>query len=251
MTILAWRRGGALAGRAVVAVHDWGSTGVSDWQDSGWVAGLEGAGCGVYVADLPGHGESADVLVPPDAEPARWTAATMLSDLERLDVHDFDAVGFGAGCLTAAHLAVRAPERVRRLVLVGCDHAAVTGGDAAVMPWADEVAAGLRDGSARVWHAEAATAVARGRADRRHHLPTLAMWAERAAWPAAARLGALRAPVLLAVGRDDQRHEGVPRLAALFHDARVLAVPGGGRSVLAAPELVAAVGRFLAEGSVE
>jgi len=240
VTILAWQRGGVVAGPAVVLVHDWASDGVSQWQDTGWVAGLERAGMAVYVPDLPGHGESADVLVPPDAEPAAWTAGAILLDLDRLSVGAFSAGGHAAGCLVAGHLAVRAPQRVHRLVLVSCD-------DRAVLPWAQEVAAALRDPTARVWHPEAAGAVARARADKRHHLPTLALWAQHATWPAATRLGALRTRVLLAVGQSDDRHERAPRLAALFHDGRMITVPGSGLEALQAPELVTAVGAFLRE----
>ncbi len=239
MTILAWQRGGAPAGPAVVLAHDWGSDAAS-WQDAGWIGALERAGLALYVADLPGHGESADVLVPPDAEPAAWTAATMLNDLHRLGVAGFSVAGHGAGCLVAGHAAARAPERVARLVLVGCD-------DGPFLAERDEVATALADPAASVWHADAAAAVARARKDRRHHLPTLAHWARQAQWPAAARLGALRTPVLLAVGSDDPHRRGAPRLAALFHDAHLVTVPGDAGSLLAAPELVATVVAFLRE----
>ncbi|MEX0659529.1 MAG: hypothetical protein WD080_10385, partial [Egibacteraceae bacterium] len=84
-------------------------------------------------------------------------------------------------------------------------------------------------------------------ADRRHHLPTLATWAERAAWPAAPRLAALRIPALLGVGADDERREHAPRLAQLFHDARLVTVPGDRRSVLLADELLTTVTRFLTD----
>ncbi|HVM20879.1 MAG TPA: alpha/beta fold hydrolase, partial [Egibacteraceae bacterium] len=199
MTILAWQRGGAPTGPAVVLAHDWAAD-ASWWQDTGWVEGLEAAGLAVYVPDLPGHGESADVLVPPDTEPAAWTANAILADLSRLRVDSLAAVGYRMGALVAGHLAVRAPDQVRRLVIVGCD-------DGAVLERGSDVAAALRDPSAALWNADASAAVSRARNDRRHHLPTLAQWAESAAWPAAPRLGALRTPVLLAIGQDDPRRQ--------------------------------------------
>lgn len=238
MTILAWQRGGGSGGPNVVLLHDWASDGVGDWQDSGWVAGLEAAGVTAYVPDLPGHGESADVLIPPDAEPAAWTASAIRLDLERLHVPSFAVVGYIAGCLTAGHLAVRAPDRAHALVLIGCD-------DQPLIPRGREVASALRDDGGALWDPEAAGDVARARQDRRHHLPTLARWAEAAAWPAAPRLGALRTPVMLAVGRDDPRRERAPRLAALFHDGHLVTVPGGARDVLAEPTLVSAVTAFV------
>jgi pimeloyl-ACP methyl ester carboxylesterase len=239
MTVLAWQRGGALGGPAVVLVHAWASDGPTDWERTGWVDGLGAAGFDVLVPDLPGHGESADVLVPGNAAPASWTATVLLADLERLRVGTVGAVGAGDGCVTAGHLAVRAPDGVNRLVLVGTD-------DRAAMPNGAEVAAALRDPDARLWNLDVAAAVARARRDRRHHLPTLADWAERMAWPAPPQLGALRTPTLLAVGSDDgERRKRVPRLAQLFHDARVVTAPGDEVTVRSSTALIRTAADFL------
>lgn len=240
MTILAWQQGGSAAGRPVVLLHDWAADGVSGWQETGWVAGLEAAGITAYVPDLPGHGESADVLIPPDAEPAAWTAAALLNDLDRLRVDEMAVVGRAAGCIVAGHLAVRSPQRVRRVVLIGCD-------DQPMIPRGREIAEELRDSGAGLWDPEASEAVAHARRDRRHHLPTLAHWAAAIAWPAAPRLGALRTPVLLAVGQQDPRRERAPRLAALFHDGHLVTVPGDADTAATSPELIAAVAAFLSE----
>ena len=240
MTILAWQRGGAGRGRPVVLLHDWASDSVADWQDSGWVAALDRAGLTAYVPDLPGHGESADVLMPPDAEPAAWTASAILNDIDRLGVGaGIAVVGHRMGCVVAGHVAVRAPERVDHLVLIGCD-------DTAIIPGARQVAAALRNDTAGLWDPEASGTVARAKQDQRHHLPTLAHWAADVAWPAAPRLGALRTPALLAIGRDDPRRERAPRLAALFHDGHLVTVSGDADDVLRAPEIVPAITRFLA-----
>lgn len=239
MTVLAWQRGGALGGPAVVLVHAWASDGPTDWERTGWVDGLGAAGFDVLVPDLPGHGESADVLIPEGAAPASWTAAMILSDLDRLRVGALSSVGHGDGCVTAGHLAVRAPERVHRLVLVGTD-------DRAAMPNGAEVAASLRDPDARMWNPDVSEAVARARRDRRHHLPTLADWADRLAWPAPPRLGALRTPTLLAVGtEDEERRKRVPRLAQLFHDARVVTAPGDEVTVRSSTALIRTAADFL------
>jgi pimeloyl-ACP methyl ester carboxylesterase len=241
VTILAWQHGGVAGGPPVVLIHGWAADGPSDWDATGWVRGLGDAGLAAYVCDLPGHGESSDLLIPPEAEPAAWTAAAILADLDRMGVIDIRAVGYAEGCLVAGHLAARGADRVRRLVLVGCD-------DRAWGPRRDEVAAALRDPQARLWSAEAIDAVALARADRRHHLPTLADWADRIAWPAPARLGALRIPVVLGVGTDDaERRERLPRLARLFHDARIVTAPGDRRGSLASSQMIDAVTRFLAE----
>lgn len=252
MTILAWQRGGRTGGPSVVLLHSWAADGVRDWESTGWVERLAADGFDVLVPDLPGHGESADVLLPPASEPAAWTASVLVNDLATLHTEHVQAVGYAEGCLVAGHLAVRAdaddPRRERTpggatvgsLVLVGAD-------DRNGVPHSSEIAAALRDPASRVWHAEAAEAVSLARSDRRHHLPTLALWAGRSAWPAAPRLGALRTPVLLCVGADDDRRDRAPRLAQLFHDARLVTVPGDRRSALPTEELVQAATRFLAE----
>lgn len=240
MTILAWQRSGGGRDGSAVLIHDWGSDGATTWQDTGWIGALEHVGVTAFVPDLPGHGESADVLIPPDAEPASWTAAAIINDLDRLGVGDFAGVGYVAGCLVAGHLAVRSPERVPRLVLVGCD-------DRPLVPRGDDVAAALRDPNASLWDPEASAAVSRAQRDRRHHLPTLAHWAASGAWPAAPRLGALRTPVLLATGRDDPRRERAPRLAQLFHDGHLVTVPGDAESALSATEMLRTVTDFITQ----
>lgn len=251
MTILAWQRAGRQGGPTVVLLHGWAGDGLREWEATGWVERLAAAGFDVLVPDLPGHGESADVLLPPDTESAGWTASVLGRDLATLGVERVQAAGYAEGCLVACYLAVHAadgalgpdaadPGRVGALVLVGAD-------DRDGVPHGSEVAAALRDRASRVWHPEAAEAVAAARADRRHHLPTLAVWAGRAAWPAVPRLGALRIPALLAVGADDERRDRAPRLAQLFHDARLVTVPGDRRGALGAPELLATVTVFLTD----
>jgi pimeloyl-ACP methyl ester carboxylesterase len=244
MTVLAWQRAGPkrVLAPAVVLVHRWASDGLSDWQSTGWVQALTARGLEVLVPDLPGHGDSGDVLVPEGAEPASWTARVMESDLTQLDVGTFSAVGWTQGGWVASHLAVQLPERVRQLVLISCD-------DRQGLPHAADLALALRDPTASVWNLEAAELLARARSDRRHHLPTLGDWAERSAWPAAPRLGALRTPVLLAVGTRDSHRERAPRLAGLFHDARLVTEPGDERTVMSSRALHADVVSFLRAGT--
>jgi pimeloyl-ACP methyl ester carboxylesterase len=240
VTVLAWQRASGAGAGSVVLVHGWGGDGPGEWQ-GGWVERLTRAGFDVLVPDLPGHGESADVVPPADAEPAAWTAGVIRDDLPRLRAGTLLAVGHAEGGVVAGHLAVS--EALVALALVACD-------DAATMANAGEVAAALRDPAARVWHPDAAERVARARRDRRHDRDALAGWAERARWPAAARLGALRTPVLLAAGADDATRERAPRLAGLFHDAHLATVPGAGLEALSSMRMVATVTRFLSDAAL-
>jgi len=244
MTILAWQRGGCAGGPAVLLLHGWASDGRSDFEAAGWVTALGRAGYEALVPDLPGHAASADVALPPNTDPAGWSAGVVVQDLDRLGVGAVRLVGYAEGCLVAGHLAARHPERMRPLVLLSRDDTVGVRGGA-------QVAALLREERAGLWDAEAAEVAARARRDGWHHGPALADWVERAVWPAAPRLAALDMPVLLAVGADDEHRHGAPRLAQLFHDARLVTVPGDARTMRKAPETIEAVVAFLKEHEPE
>jgi pimeloyl-ACP methyl ester carboxylesterase len=241
VTVLAWQTAGPRADQAVVLVHSWAGDGPSDWGATGWVEALATAGHCVLVPDLPGHGESADVPLPSGKDAASWTAGLLRADLQNLGVATAAVVGYADGCLCASHLAVRCPDVVTHLVLVGCD-------DRTAIPGGPALAEALRDPEARLWEVAVADLVARAKRDRRHDLDTLARWAEQTTWPAAPQLGSLRTPVLLAVGaEDDSRRQRIPRLAGLLHDGRVVTVPGDRRGALGAARLHESVLDFLRE----
>jgi len=240
VTLLAWRRAGdqeATDRPAVVLIHPWAGSG-ADWERAGWTAGLVEAGLDVWVPDLPGHGESADVRIPKAAVGVSWSATAVLADLDKLGVRRFAVAAYADACPVAAHLAVRAPERTTGLVLVGCD-------DRVAFPYGKEAAGALRNQRMRVWQPEVAALLRRARANRNADPDVLAAWLEEAPWPAAARLGALRTPTLLAVGTEDGARARVPRLAQLFFDAHLATVTGDAETVLESEVLIQTVADFL------
>jgi pimeloyl-ACP methyl ester carboxylesterase len=70
----------------------------------------------VYAPDLPGCGESD---APPVAPTIADYASAFADMLDSLRVRKLDVVGYQAGSLVAAELALARPEVVRRMVLVG------------------------------------------------------------------------------------------------------------------------------------
>jgi pimeloyl-ACP methyl ester carboxylesterase len=72
-------------------------------------------GYGVLAVDLPGHGRSEGPLLPNVEALAGWALAL----LDNADVQQVALVGHSMGSLIALEAAARAPQRVRRLVMIG------------------------------------------------------------------------------------------------------------------------------------
>lgn len=242
MSLLPWGRHGPQPGEPpgadaappVVALHAWGATARADFADSGFAAGLAAQGVATLACDLPGHGDAREVTPPGDAEPAAWAAGLVAADMATRAHSPVVMVGHRDGALPAAHVAVRGELDVAALVLVGCD-------GTRALPLAASAARQVADPAATVWDPEVSSVLAELRRTGPHDHATLARWLEAAAWPAAARLGALRVPVLVVAdaGVPAQRAQA-PRWAAWFHDASVATVGPAGH-VLAAASLHAAV----------
>lgn len=94
-------------------MHGWGGSFESTWQRSGFTELLKDAGRTVVGIDLLGHG-TADKPHEPEAYD------DLPGDLlGKLPVEQVDAVGFSLGAITLLQVAVRHPERFRKLVLAG------------------------------------------------------------------------------------------------------------------------------------
>ena len=99
------------AGDAVVLVHGWASSSFS------WRRNLPHLSrrFRVIALDLPGFGLSQRLPGGLDLEPVR---DVLLGLLDRIGVEVFNLVGHSMGGAISAYVAAKAPERVRRLVLV-------------------------------------------------------------------------------------------------------------------------------------
>jgi pimeloyl-ACP methyl ester carboxylesterase len=102
-----------MSSAAVVLVHGLGSSFEHGWRAAGWIDLLADAGRTVVPVDLPGHGR-------PDAphDPAAY--ADLDAQLEAmLPGEAVDAIGFSLGAQLLLRIAARAPDRFRRLVVIG------------------------------------------------------------------------------------------------------------------------------------
>lgn len=104
-------------GRPVLLLHGLFSSAQVNWIRFGHARALADAGFEAIMPDLRGHGDSA---APHD--PAAWPHDVLVRDVtalvDRLELVDFDLVGFSLGARTAAR-AVIDGLRPRRLVLAG------------------------------------------------------------------------------------------------------------------------------------
>jgi 2-hydroxy-6-oxonona-2,4-dienedioate hydrolase len=109
---MVWRCWGQ--GAPVVLLHG-GSGSWKHWSRN--IAALVNDGRQVWVPDMPGFGESTAPAIGQDAdvlpEPLAWALQQLLPD------QAYDLVAFSFGSMVAAEMALRSPNRVKRLVLMG------------------------------------------------------------------------------------------------------------------------------------
>ncbi|GCL63814.1 alpha/beta fold hydrolase [Pseudaquabacterium pictum] len=111
---LVWHRWGPAGGAPVVLLHG-GSGSWTHWLRN--IAPLAAAGHAVWVADMPGFGDSA---APPDGGDADVLPGWLETGLQQLlGATPVAVVGFSFGALVAGLWAQARPARVARLVLVG------------------------------------------------------------------------------------------------------------------------------------
>jgi pimeloyl-ACP methyl ester carboxylesterase len=104
--------GGFEEGTALLCLHSTGQTGRAFQK----IMPLLGRDRSVYAPDIPGTGESDG----PATRPSPSDLAAALGDfLDSMRFRQIDVLGFQAGSLLAAELAIARPQQVRRVVLIG------------------------------------------------------------------------------------------------------------------------------------
>jgi pimeloyl-ACP methyl ester carboxylesterase len=207
-------------GDPIVLVHGFASTKEVNWVHPGWISTLTRDRRRVIALDNRGHGASGKLY-----DPSAYHSATMADDvralLDHLKIERADVMGYSMGARITAFLAVKHPERVRSAVLGGLGVRLVEGvglpesiADALEAPSLDDV----RDPTGRVFRIfadqtksdlRALAACIRGS---RQTLDRI-------------EVASIRAPVLVAVGTNDQVAGSAQELAALIPGARALDIP--------------------------
>ena len=209
------------SGFPTLLIHGFGSNHRVNWVSTSWVGDLVSAGRRVIAFDNRGHGESGK---PHDS--AAYAAPLMAEDARRLLDHlaiaRADVIGYSMGARIAAFLALAHPERVRSLVFGGLGEGMVTGvGDsepiaaALLAPSLDDVV-GERPRMFRAFADQTGSD--------RQALAACILAARQKLTPA--ELAAIRVPVLVAVGSDDEISGSAERLAALIPGAEAFVIPG-------------------------
>jgi len=208
-------------GAPVVLVHGFASTKEINWVNPGWVATLTQAGYRVIALDNRGHGASSKLY-----DPAAYHSAIMSEDvralLDHLGLEVVEVMGYSMGARIAAFLTVNHPERIRSLIIGGLGIRLVRG-------------VGLPESIVEALEAPSLADVTdpTGRAFRSFAEQTKSNLRALAACIRGSRqtlsreqVGAIAAPVLVAVGTKDEVAGSAEELAALIPRARALAIPG-------------------------
>jgi len=199
----------------VVLVHGWGGSFETTWRRSGLVDLLADAGREVVGVDLLGHGTA-----PKPHDPAAYADLTVRV-LDALPDEPVDAIGFSLGAITLLRIAVRTPDRFRRLVLAGIGGTLFDDDPAG----AERIVAGLEgradpdDNIARLFASYAS------RPDNDVAALTAVMRRPRGEPFTPELVGRATCPALVVIGDRDVAGPG-DRLAAALPDARLVVLRG-------------------------
>jgi pimeloyl-ACP methyl ester carboxylesterase len=208
------------AGEPIVLVHGFASTKEVNWVQPGWVSALSRAARRVVALDNRGHGASSKLY-----DAAAYHSVAMAGDvralLDHLQIERADIMGYSMGARITAFLAVKHAERVRSAILGGLGGRLVEGvslsesiAEALEAPSLDDV----QDPTGRMFRAFAEQT--------KSDLRALAACIRGSRQTLTREeVGAIRAPVVVAVGTKDLVAGSAQALAALIPGARALDIP--------------------------
>lgn len=208
------------AGEPIVLVHGFASTKEVNWVQPGWVSALSRAARRVVALDNRGHGASSKLY-----DAAAYHSVAMAGDvrglLDHLQIERADIMGYSMGARITAFLAVKHAERVRSAILGGLGVRLVEGvglpesiAEALEAPSLDDV----QDPTGRMFRAFAEQT--------KSDLRALAACIRGSRQTLTREeVGAIRAPVVVAVGTKDLVAGSAQALAALIPGARALDIP--------------------------
>jgi len=207
-------------GEPIVLVHGFASTKEINWAQPGWIGTLNRAGRRAVALDNRGHGASSKLY-----DPAAYHSAAMADDVRALldhrKIERADIMGYSMGARITAFLAVKYPERVRSAILGGLGIRLVEGvGLPESIAEALEAASpdDIKDPTGQLFRAFAEQT--------KSDLQALAACIRGSRQILTrAEVGAIRAPVLVAVGTRDPVAGSAQALAALIPGARALNIP--------------------------
>jgi pimeloyl-ACP methyl ester carboxylesterase len=207
-------------GEPIVLVHGFAATKEVNWVQPEWVSTLNRAGRRAVVLDNRGHGASSKLY-----DPAAYHTALMADDvrtlLDHLKIERADIMGYSMGARVTAFLTLKHAERVRSAILGGLGIRLVEGvglpesiAEALEAPSLEDI----KNPTGRMFRAFAEQT--------KSDLRALAACIRGSRQTlTGAEVGAIRAPVLVAVGTKDPMAGSGPALAALIPGARALDIP--------------------------
>jgi 2-succinyl-6-hydroxy-2,4-cyclohexadiene-1-carboxylate synthase len=232
--------------QSVVLLHGFGGTHRA-WDSV--IAALDQERYRPLALDLPGHGDAAELERP----------ITFAGCVEHVLAHSperFTLCGYSLGGRVALQVALAAPERVQRLVLVSSSAGIEDAGERAARRAADALLArelehGPFERFIERWRSQPLFAdepprvAALAREDQRRNRPQALAAVLRGVGagemqPLWDRLGELEMPVTVLAGERDDKYVALARrMVALLLHGRLVIVPGGHGLLLESPQAVA------------
>jgi pimeloyl-ACP methyl ester carboxylesterase len=204
----------------IVLVHGFASTKEVNWVNPGWVRTLTGAGRRAIALDNRGHGHSTKFY-----DPADYHTAIMAEDvralLDHLGIERADVMGYSMGARITAFLAMNHPARVRSAIFAGLGIKLVHG-----VGLPETVAEGMEAASIDTisdWQSRMFRSFAQQTKSDLKALAACIRGTRQTLTPE--QVAAIGAPVLVAVGTEDDVAGNPHELAALIPGARALDIP--------------------------